>query len=381
MRALFVSFVLENNKKIIVLNVFLICLFLINTYNIPNAHRLSLDLGDGNCKWTPPVYEPNNTATYFKTLITGYPGGAKRLVYVQMEGLVALTSNDEWPDILKKPNRPFLKSNYPHHEGRWTWGDQMDQVVLVMRDPRKAIREYHDVLHDINYANDAKTAYEFIHKLYMVRAPVGYYLEWRDDRTLAEIHWYGWVIDFWMENGLLRDISSHNLTTQEHFKRQEQPDKYTESGRAFEVMVGNATIEPQYSKHCTADMRNACEPVAVISVDRLIDPERGSMEAAKIGAILDGNQGLDVVSIEARGCIWEEITLRNKGVRTMIDRSGKENEYGFTQEMLEAMVVELNRLINKYSSSLWDGNIVAQDLVEILNEYVIDVSAELSDLT
>merc|ERR1712157_413518 len=120
------------------------------------------------------------------------------------------------------------------------------------------------------------------------------------------------------------------------------------------------------------------EPVTVISVDRLIDPERGSMEAAKIGAVLDGNQGLDVVSEEARACIWEEITLRNKGVRTMIDRSGEEDEYGFTQEMLQAMVVELNRLITKYSASLWDGNNVAQDLVEILNEYLVDISVELS---
>ena len=30
---------------------------------------------------------------------------------------------------------------------------------------------------------------------------------WRDTHVLREIYKYGWYIDYWMENGLIRDVS------------------------------------------------------------------------------------------------------------------------------------------------------------------------------
>ena len=39
------------------------------------------------------------------------------------------------------------------------------------------------------------------------------YNSWRDERTMDEIGWYGWLIDYWMEGGIMRDYFDHKLTT------------------------------------------------------------------------------------------------------------------------------------------------------------------------
>ena len=111
----------------------------------------------------------------------------------------------------------------------------MDQTILVIRNPRHALVEYHDILHDIDYANNAVDAYKHENKIYRERAPLDTYLEWRDNRTVYEINWWGWFIDYWMEGGVMRDIMTHKLTTFEHFQRQKQPGAYT--GKYAFIMV------------------------------------------------------------------------------------------------------------------------------------------------
>ena len=59
---------------------------------------ISINIGGGKCKFMPPSYTANESVTYFKTLIAGYPGGSKRIVYNQFEGLTGLSVNDEWPN-------------------------------------------------------------------------------------------------------------------------------------------------------------------------------------------------------------------------------------------------------------------------------------------
>ena len=34
---------------------------------------------------------------------------------------------------------------------------------------------------------------------------------WRDAHALSQIYFYGWVIDYWMEKGLYRDVRFHEL--------------------------------------------------------------------------------------------------------------------------------------------------------------------------
>ena len=38
-------------------------------------------------------------------------------------------------------NHPFIKANYPHHEGVWGWGQAADQVVMMIRNIRKSMVE------------------------------------------------------------------------------------------------------------------------------------------------------------------------------------------------------------------------------------------------
>jgi len=51
-------------------------------------------------------------------------------------------AKDEWDFWgLGMSNHPFIKANYPHHEGIWGWDDAADQVVMMVRNIRKSMVE------------------------------------------------------------------------------------------------------------------------------------------------------------------------------------------------------------------------------------------------
>jgi len=176
--------------------------------------RLSLDLGGGACEWEPPEYNIPNNIDFFKTLIAGFPSCDKRMTFIQMEALTGWAAVDEW-DLYQVgyTNNPFIKSNYPHHEGIWSWGSQADQVVMVVRNIRRTMVEYHDILWDIATAKNSGVS--DVEVLYKYAPPMSSFFTWRDARVMDEIDWYGWFIDYWMEGGLQRDIYNHQLTTPE----------------------------------------------------------------------------------------------------------------------------------------------------------------------
>ncbi|KAL7428471.1 hypothetical protein ACHAXM_001315 [Skeletonema potamos] len=175
--------------------------------------RLSIDLGGGACEWQPPEYEIPNDIDFFKTLIAGFPSCDKRMTFIQMEALTGWAAVDEWDLYRGYSNHPFIKSNYPHHEGIWSWGSQVDQVVMVVRNIRRTMVEYHDILWDIATAKNSGVS--DVEVLYKYAPPISSFFKWRDARVIDEISWYGWFIDYWMEGGLQRDIYTHQLTTPE----------------------------------------------------------------------------------------------------------------------------------------------------------------------
>ena len=72
-------------------------------------------------------------------------------------------------------------------------------------------------------------------------------------------------------------------------------------------------------------------------------------------------------TIQAWECVWTELIVNKKGVKTFIDREGlREESYGFSHEMLNEMWHELDRLITKYDDNEDER---AQDLVELLREH------------
>ena len=84
---------------------------------IEMPRALSVDLGDGRCRYEHPIEVVPDWWDLHKTLIAGFPGGGKKMVYMQMEALSGMPAKDEWDfKIIGMSNDPFIKSNYPHHE-------------------------------------------------------------------------------------------------------------------------------------------------------------------------------------------------------------------------------------------------------------------------
>ena len=52
---------------------------------------------------------------------------------------------------------------------------------------------------------------------------------------MDEIGWYGWLIDYWMEGGILRDYFDHKITTQEHWDKLRQPETFTYGDLQWDV--------------------------------------------------------------------------------------------------------------------------------------------------
>jgi len=353
------------------------------------ARQLSISLGNGDCRWQPPEYDIPTDIDFYKTVIVGYPSGDKRLTFIQLEALAGLAARDEW-DFAKigYTNAPFIKANYPHHEGIWGWDDIGDQVVLVVRNIRRTMVEYHDILWDIGYAKTFEDAFARISNLYAERPPLSDFLAWRDRKVLLEIDWYGWFIDFYMENGLMRDMFSKKTTTASHWEMLMQPTRYKKEDITYDKIVGNETVENSYDPNCSR-ITNGCHPVQIISAERLvsIDPLVGPREGRKIAELimLDGmvKKGFEDYMIEedAWECIWTELVINKRGVKTFLDRDGlEERDYYFSEFMLVNMIAELQRLITKYSSEEWDWSPNSGYLVELLSEHKSLIEEELDEV-
>lgn len=347
--------------------------------------QLSLDLGNGNCKWQPPLYEVPDDIEFYKTIIAGYPSGDKRLTFVQMEALTGYAAKDEWDfQYLGMSNHPFIKANYPHHEGIWGWEDAGDQVILVVRNMRRSMVEYHDILWDIGYAKTWEQASELLTNLYAERPPLDDFRAWRDLRVMDEVHWYGWFIDYWMEAGLMRDIMTHKITTPHHFEMIKEPTIFSKDEIAYDVVVGPDTVvTPSYDPHCVNDVSGGCHPVQIISAEHLVETSSGPAEGRKLGNVLMNNDKMKehVINETAWECIWTELIVNKKGLKTFIDRAGVgERDYSFSVEMLGEMLHEFDRLIAKYGASEWNAMQTSKDLVVLLTEHRALVQAEYEEV-
>ena len=156
------------------------------------GRTLSISYGDGQCLWQPPNYNIPETIDWFKTLVVGFPSGDKRLAYMQLESLTGWSARDEWAyEAFGMKNHPFIKSNYPHYDGAWGWEDAADQTILVVRNVRRTLTEFHHIMWDLEYATTYADALKLEDKLFENMPPKEHFLAWRDDRVMNEIHWYG----------------------------------------------------------------------------------------------------------------------------------------------------------------------------------------------
>jgi len=80
-----------------------------------------------------------------RTLYASYPGSGMSSIVEQSEGLTGLKVGDEYDtyiDLFSKGGG-IIKTQYPHYKGAWSYGDTMDQVVMMVRNPRWAIPTYY----------------------------------------------------------------------------------------------------------------------------------------------------------------------------------------------------------------------------------------------
>jgi len=184
----------------------------------------------------------------------------------------------------------------------------------------------------------------------------------------------------------MRDIFTHKITTPEHWNMLMIPGGYTREELDYDLVVGPDTVvTPSYDPHCVnGDVTDGCEPVAVISAEKLRDYTQGPAETARIANALlsDNRTGQYVIASEAWDCIWKELIQNGKGARTVFDRPGYVKEdYNFLAEMLQAMIQEQDRLVTKYSDSEWDGNENADRIVQLIVEHRAKVLTELNEVT
>ena len=167
--------------------------------------RLATDLGGGQCKLTPPskvVSDENST----KTLLASFPGSGKRFAYEVIEGLTDHAAGDDW-NFSGHDDALHVKSSYPHHEGTWTWGDKMDQMIMLLRNPRWALPSYHTMRFELDFSESWAQSYARIPYVYTVRPAVAQWETWREENFATEMD--NWVnfINFWMD-GMEKTISN-----------------------------------------------------------------------------------------------------------------------------------------------------------------------------
>merc|ERR1740124_260832 len=388
--ALNVPKVVRRSRVFILISVALIALVsIVKDHTTTRVLRkLSINLGGGKCVWEAPLYDVPNDLSFTKTVIAGYPSGDKRMTYVQMEALTGLSARDEWDfKFLGMTNQPFIKANYPHHEGVFGWQQAGDQVIMIVRNIRRTMVEYHDILWDIGYAKTFEEATVKIDNLYASRPPLEDFYKWRDERVLQEIHWYGWFIDYYMENGLMRDMFTTKITTPKHWYMLMEPTGYSAAELNYDLVVGNDTVvTPTRDPHCVNDITNGCTPIEIISAEKLVDHATGRAESRKLAKVLQNSTGFEdwLIEEEAWECIWEELILKKKGLKTYVDRdtsSITEADYNFSSEMLEKMIAELTRLITKYGPDGEYANLsTAQYLVQLLSEHRALIQIELGEV-
>ena len=182
----------------------------------------------------------------------------------------------------------------------------------------------------------------------------------------------------------MRDMFTKKTTTPEHWYMQMQPFRYKKEDMAYDVIVGpNTTVTPSYDPHCQNDVSSGCEPIQIISAERLVKTDTGPAEGRKIAQVLENRTGIEdyLIPEDAWECIWSELIVNKKGLKTFIDREGvEERDYNFSEPMLNDMIQELERLISKYNGPDWNMKLTANYLVELLGEHLVLIQVELDEL-
>lgn len=327
----------------------------------PYARKLSVDFGNGQCVWEV-TYPIGERITPFKTLISSYPGSNMRFTWRQSKGLMGIQIGDDFEmggdGVTEKS--VLVNTQYPHREGAWTWGNNIDQTILLVRNPRWAIPQYHMLLSKMHFAHDWETALLYLDRSFSMRPPDTQWIKWRDYHFDDEMKLWRWHIDFWMQGG--KQYWIFDRIGQQPFFYLDDADKNSWP----------------HDAHCTHPMD--CHPKGVVSYEHLKNANTGPIELKKIAQLVRGKQGFtDEVRDGAIQCIWTEKEIPDKQNMDYLSSPNLE-EFSFSITQLRKMVGNIQLVAKKYGSGEWVENPLAQNLVGYLNLYIDELVVELSVL-
>jgi len=326
------------------------------------ARQTSISLPNGDCEWTQPVPLTGESQPY-GTLLTSYPASGMRTAWQQIEGLTGIEVGDDYA-YSGEEVKGIIKTQYPHYDGIWSYGSTLDQVILIIRNPRWAIPSFHRIISEMNYAQDWEGVYSFIDNLFGDEAPNANWIKWRDIKFEDEIKIWAWHIDYWMEEG----------------SQYWHPLDYERIGQ-FPFHYNNESSTPWIKdEHCRNHTDIDCFPKAIIAYEKLEHYLTGPDELRKIANVLRGKKGMTVLPDESINCIWFQTFVHHMETNDVDIEGGETSDngnYNFTTTHIETILGTLKMMKDKYSQPRWRNVTVALDLVSSLDEYIKDTTEEL----
>ena len=209
----------------------------------------------------------------------------------------------------------------------------MDQVFLLVRNPRFAIPSYHKIKYELSNADKESKSND---------GEGSQWESWRDAHLNEELNRWSEYIEYWMQDG---------------------PKSNSTDGEG-----------PEEDWHC---FREDCTPKAVIQFEKLMSPNpiTGQNEMNKIGSILATSPNLHSVDQEVRPCVYNQVMSRRQ-LQKDNDGPTSNNLKSFTTDQLGLMKAKIETLKEKYSAHPWSQRPVAIDLTNALDYYVGEIEAE-----
>lgn len=328
------------------------------------ARRMSKYLGGGRCEWTPPE-KLDSSVPIQTTMLVSYPGSGKRLTWRLIEALTGDVAGDDWNHSEEGLHVTSLKTSYPHPEGDWSYGDQkkMHQSILLLRNPRYALPSFHTMRHELNFSDNFDDSHLRLNYTYTERSSVAEWENWRDHYFDMEMDRWGWVVEFWMQNGVRRG----------------------DGGALGWILRGDPGNERYYDPRCGRDIPD-CRPVRVLSFEKFYDPLEGVAETSKLASAMVGLDGVGVIEEEGWPCVYHE-TLKKAETEPRFYNTNRDG-YGpareakkFTHRQLYIMMTEIDRLRNQFADANYNAanrvsTNVLPDLLGILDGYYAEVAQE-----
>lgn len=303
---------------------------------LTETRELAAVLAGNECTIEPIAEHVSVPADATKTLLASYPGSGKRFTWNIISAFTNHAVADDW-NFSGTLNQDTLavKTSWPHQDGVWSWGSMMDQVLLLVRNPRWAIPSYHTMRYELDYSTSWGDSYTRIPFTYTERPAKAAWETWRDGNFEKEMERWANFIDFWMSGG--------------------------------EVTVDGKT---EVHTRCV-NSEIVCTPKAVIDFDTFYTMHPNS-EFFKLSSVLDSVQNVEMIAASARFCLLDKVfgdkTLHNA------NRDGNgpaEGTFDFTSGQLKTMLDTVTTLRDKYST-----NTDASALVFILNNYINQINSE-----